>query len=867
MVGSTVGPYRVVRLIGTGGMGEVFLAEDTRLHRRVALKRLSGAQLADSDALRRLLHEARAAARLNHPAIAAVHDILDNGPYPLIVMEHVEGESLAERLQRGPLDERAAVEIGVQLTGALAHAHAHGVVHRDLKPANVHLTPDGHIKVLDFGLAAVSAGTDALTVSRSAESLLIEGQIAGTLPYMAPEQLRGMPGTPASDIYSLGVMLFEMLAGRRPFETADVAGIGLAVFDATPRVQRCAPAVSAALDAVVARAMAREPAARFPSAAALQQALEQTRRAAGPARRAHSLRRAAIAAAVLATIGSVGWWGWRQGWGRQQDVGEARAGTARAALPRVVAFAPFAVTGFPKDRGEQVAGVVDVIAAGLGRVPGLTVLPPSAALDLTPAEETPQGIARALGAGYTVSGTVNATTGGFRADVRLERVGRATPIWRAELSAPTLRSLQEQVSDGLVAALERAGALEGGTGPLTLRAPASADREAYEQFLQARGLLDREDVPSNIARAVLLLESAVGRDRRFAHAHAALAQAYWLRYAQTRDQAWTVKARDAALQATVLAPDDPDVNFAVAVIYRGTGRNDTAVDLLRTVIANQPAHDRAHGLLGEILAEQGQADEGTRQLNRAIALRPSWWGHHAALGYAAFAANRYDEAVAAFTRVIELQPDNAWGYQMAGTAYHASGNRELARARYERAVSISPTARTYSNLGTLAYEEGRFADAVKAYEASLKLQPKSAVTFNNLGDARREQGNAAGARSSYSRAVELALEGVAVNPNDAERLSLLALYEAKAGRIEEASRHAADSLRLQSTSSEVLYNRAVVLSYAGRVSEAVDSLEAALEHGYSRERARHDRDLAGLRTDERFRRAVADHTSQKERAR
>ena len=236
--GTRLGPYEIQAAIGAGGMGEVYLAHDTRLNRKVALKSLSGPSVDTPEARDRLLREARAAAQLTHPNIAAIHDILDTGPCPCIVMEYVQGETLAAKIARGPSPSGQAVAIGVQLADALAHAHAAGVVHRDLKPANVQVTPDGTAKILDFGLArsrsledpTMPAGAAAGDVARSQA-----GRLTGTPAYMAPEQLMGKPATPQSDVYGLGVLLFEALSGRRPFEAPDFVHLALAILSARRR--------------------------------------------------------------------------------------------------------------------------------------------------------------------------------------------------------------------------------------------------------------------------------------------------------------------------------------------------------------------------------------------------------------------------------------------------------------------------------------------------------------------------------------------------------------------------------------------------------------------------------------------------------
>ena len=241
MIGTLIGPYRILGKLGAGGMGEVSLAEDTRLGRRVGLKTLSHAATHDPEAKRRLLREARAAAALNHPNIASIYDIVEADGRTHIVMEYVSGGTLSLRLRQGPLPIDQVVDIGIQLTDALEEAHSHGIVHRDLKPANVCVTPEGKVKVLDFGLAKsrpLQASDATIDAPLTGPSLTQMGQVIGTPGYMSPEQLRGQSVDHRTDIYSLGVVLYELSTGQRPFSDSDVMGVALATLTEDPSMKR-----------------------------------------------------------------------------------------------------------------------------------------------------------------------------------------------------------------------------------------------------------------------------------------------------------------------------------------------------------------------------------------------------------------------------------------------------------------------------------------------------------------------------------------------------------------------------------------------------------------------------------------------------
>src|SRR5688572_18949597 len=324
--GQKLARYEIISQLGAGGMGEVYRARDSQLQRDIALKVLPPSDLDDQIARARLVREARAAAALNHPNICTVHEVGEETGQAYIAMELVEGRTLSAMVAAGAMPAEQVVRLGAQLADALSHAHDRGVVHRDLKCNNIIVTPDGRAKVLDFGLAKRSTSAD-LAVTYMQVSLTQSGVAAGTLPYMAPEQLRGEPATPASDIWALGVVLYEMLAGERPFFGQTPFEVSAGILNASP--PPLPATISPRLAAIVHRCLAKDPDDRFPSATAVRQALESSAtmapaiqappvtprpgRKAALVRQLFSLRRAAVVSAivVLAAGGVAEWRVWQ----------------------------------------------------------------------------------------------------------------------------------------------------------------------------------------------------------------------------------------------------------------------------------------------------------------------------------------------------------------------------------------------------------------------------------------------------------------------------------------------------------------------------------------------------------------------------
>jgi hypothetical protein len=301
---SRVGPYVVLRRLGRGGMGEVFLAQDSRLDRAVALKCLVAAGAAPQDLRDRVVREARLAARINHPHVAAVHDVVEHDGRTFMVMEYVEGESLAVLLKQEPMPERRVVELGRQLAAALAAAHRVGVIHRDLKPANIQVTPDGSLKVLDFGIATAYAALASATTKTAVDTHAAPLH-AGTPGYMSPEQMLGRPIDERSDIFSLSLVMFEMATGRRPVESRDPLDILLATIRVLPRIDGTGRRISEGLGDVVAKGLAADPRHRFQSASEMGAALEGLEKPA--AADTPSGRRIAWRVAVIALVPAFVW--------------------------------------------------------------------------------------------------------------------------------------------------------------------------------------------------------------------------------------------------------------------------------------------------------------------------------------------------------------------------------------------------------------------------------------------------------------------------------------------------------------------------------------------------------------------------------
>ncbi len=837
-----IGPYAIECPIGRGGMGEVFLAHDTRLGREVAIKLVGERFAGASPDPNQLLREARAAARLSHPHIAIVHDVLEVDGQAAIVMEYLRGESLAQRLRRGPVPVDEALRIATQVTSAVAHAHRNNVLHCDLKPGNVFLTEDGTAKVLDFGLARpLHATGDDSRASIGASPLMVRLG-AGTPAYMAPEHLGGGPIDARADVYSLGVTLDEMLAGRPraaapvldPSATTVLAP-GTVDFDAVP------PAVRA----IVARATAPQPAARYASAAEMNAALAGlTSRSRGVAWRSRRVFVPLLAALLL--VGGLTGAAWRL----------MRPAGGDGASPPVLAVLPLSAAD-ERDASQKylAAGVTEMLTSELANSSRLVVVSAASAAGAAGRLKDPIAIARELGATLLLTGALERHGNQLRVSLAIFDVKSATSKDAGSVDAPLsdVAGRRFPLLDALRDRLALSGLQVDAPAPSSI---AQVGQETLEEYARGRELLAQ----GSLDEALTFFERAVAREPPFALAHAGAGETSWRKYLTTRDPVWAGRAQAAAFEAMRLAPGEAAVRYTAAVVLNGTGRRREAEDEARRAIELQPANDDAHRLLGQIYAGTDRFEAAKTEFETAIALRPGYAGNYHALGIACFDNGRFEDAIAAFERDTELRPD-ASAFQALGTSYHALGRLDQALANYERAIAIKPNAYAYSNIGMIHHVNGRYREAVAAYEQAARVDPSNAITYRNIGDSMMKAGDRRQARLAYQHAIDLAGGQLKVNSRDGKLISLQAVCEAKMDHRAVAIARIRQAIKAAPDDSEVLYQAGVVYALVGNPADAIAFLRKAIAHGYSTSVLAEDDDLSSLRKSAQFEALVKDNAA------
>jgi tetratricopeptide (TPR) repeat protein/predicted Ser/Thr protein kinase len=855
LTGTSVGRFAIRARLGSGGMGEVYRADDTKLKRPVALKRIAPQLRADPVYRRRFLREAEYASQLSYEHIAGIYDVFEEGDDTFLVMEYVEGQTLRQRLNQ-PLDMPDFLAIATQCAAALMAAHERGIVHHDIKPGNIMISPQGQVKILDFGVARRLPGVDetaSIDTRGSAPS--------GTPAYMPPEVLLEKESDGRGDIFSLGVVFYEALTGRNPFKADSFAGTTQRILSETPPpMQTINPAVPEELERIVAKMLAKDPAERYATAADLLVDLNALQRGrvqplATPEHRVREapwrmgpLWTATAAAALLAMTVAVP---------KVRQPLTRWLGINTVPLEKQLAVLPFAAVGDDTESAAFSRGLTETLTTKLTQLTATHHLQVISAAEvqarrITSAEEARKefGVTMALEGSFLRSGDLVRVNFAV-VDTRTRRQLRAESF-TAAASDPF--AVQDQVVDATLRMLDLDVPAE---ERRALDAHGTQVPGAYDFYLQGRGYLQNYDRPENLDSAIRVFQQALALDPKYALAYAGLGDAYWKKYETTKETRWVESSRDGCQRARDLDPNLAAVHICLGTLDSGTGQYEKATAEFERALELEPTNDAAYRRLGEAYARMGKLDAAEKTYRRAVQLRPEYWAGYNWLGVFYFHQARYGDAAQMFRQVVALAPDSSRGYSNLGAAYMDDGDYAAAIPVFEQSLAIRPTASAYSNLATAYFFQRRFAEAADQYREALKLNAADYTLWWNLGDACYWEPSKRGqAPDAYRKAITLAEEKLRVNSNDVDALGTAALCHAMLGEKEPSQRYLERALRLSPKDPELLLKAAQVNSQLNDTGAALGWLEKAIAGGISPIKVRDDPIFAKLAGNTKFQKLV-----------
>lgn len=716
----TISHYRLLTKIGAGGMGEVYLAEDAQLQRRVAFKLLPPTTVSDQQAKKRLLREARAAATLDHPNICTVYEVGEADGHSFIAMQYIEGAMLAEEIKKGALAWRDALEVAIQIADALAEAHAHNVIHRDIKPGNIMLTSRQQVKVLDFGLAKVSHAPQGVNTEAQTEELLSRsGVVMGTMPYMSPEQLRGEVVDARTDIFSFGIVLYEMLTGQQPFVRQSGAEIVSALLTEEPTaLSTYAPETPVELQRILRKCLEKDRERRYQTmhdvATDLHNLQREHKVLASPAAptlvsksSGHVSRRTpgrwilvALTLLLLSAVG-VGLYRWLVN-------KPARTVTSLAVLP----FAN--VSGDPNT--EYLSdGLTESLIDRLSQLPNVKVMSRSSVFRYKGKQADAQQAARALNVEAVLMGQVTQHGDDLTINVELVRADDHSRLWggRYNRKIADILTVQQDITREISESLRQTIT---GEGQRQIARRNTENPEAYQLYLRGRYFWYKR-TEEGLRKSIEYYEQAIKIDPNYALAYVGLSDSYGM----TTSTASTFPPSEAGLKAKEAALRALELDDSLAEAHVSLGRVkmhfdwdwSTAEREFKRAIELNPTYAETHHIYAHYLMAMKRPAEAFAESKRYLELDPLSLAANYHFGWHYLYAGQYDEALAQLLRTAEMDPNFVGTHLYLGWVYEQKRMYAEAITTFHKSVELSTSPLMLASLGHAYAIAGRRGEAQK----------------------------------------------------------------------------------------------------------------------------------------------------------
>jgi serine/threonine protein kinase/tetratricopeptide (TPR) repeat protein len=849
MIGETISHYKIIRKIGGGGMGVIYEAEDTRLHRRVALKFIHPQLITDEQLKKRFLREAQAASSLDHPNICNIYEVDETPDGRLFIcMAFYGGESLSHLAKKAPLTAREVFQIGFSVAQGLSCAHRNGIIHRDIKPGNIMITPEGHIKIVDFGLAKLTGST----------RLTRTDMTIGTVRYMSPEQSTGKTVDHRSDIWSLGVIMYELATGKTPFRGDIDAAVIYSILheDPPPANEVEGTDVSEEGARIIAKCLEKDADERYQSVDELIADINQLAGEIGwgssiasftipiverrqPRRAGRKLRITGVIAAMIVVFGSlITWVATREPSPYTTDVRLAMIPLINKTLPARDHFVEGLTESINQilehtSRQHESMWVVPSRLVSYAQLPG-----ESAARE-------------AFGVNRIVTGDVQRFANRQLLQLHLKDATSLESIRSVSLPFD-IESPSALVDSLSIALLRLIDAGDEITAISALFLP--GDAAAAKSYLEGIGAMQDGDLDV----ALVSLGTFASEDSPSAVGLGALGWASWLKHRATGEDTLLAQSIGHLEKATELEPAISRFRFDLGEIQRRTGNDDAAVTSFLSVIKDDPGNPLACRGLSRVYRKQKRYDEAERILQTVIERWPDYFEAHRIRAVYFFRVNDEEQAIRDLQMTLKLAPNDAYSLNTLGVIYHDRGQYSVARSHFERAFQLLPMCDTCCNVGMTLYFEGRYKESASYYEYALEYCDENDTKLwgswaSSLYWVDGERGRAI---ELFNTAIGLAAGQLQETPDNPILVGALVEYYAMIGDEANSRRWMAEAERFAMAEPEVLYSIGDAHEIFGDRGAALRYLGEAVRRGFPVGRIEGTRELFDLVQDPRFKQMV-----------
>jgi serine/threonine-protein kinase len=814
---------------------------------RVALKTIRASMTGTTEQLLRFKREVQLARKVSNPYVCRIHDLHLSQPsaqgprFAFLTMEFLEGVTLADKIQEeGPLSWREVKKLAIELCHGLQSIHEAGIIHRDLKGRNIMLASrygQSCAVLMDFGVAH----QQSQQTGNTSTALTRDGLVVGTPAYMAPEQFEGSDVSPATDVYALGLVLYEALTGKRPF--VEDAGTHTGKAKRLVRASQIQAGVPQLFDRVIARCLEYDPKRRYPSASAVEKELRGSTFVSW-ARQNPLLATGTAAALALAVVGSL----------LIPAVGERVRGIFLSSREKHIAVLPFDMAGSTPETQALGDGLMDSLAGKLSNLDAV-----NKTLWVVPAREVrlrkvndPAAALREFGATIVIEGSFARVNEVTRLSLTLVDPEKTREIGFIDL--------EDRVGDfaGLLdEAVTRAGRLMNIAVASGSEHDASGpeQRAAYEDYLAGLGYFARYDDPKNLDHAIDALEEATRKDPRFALGFAQLAEVYTMKYRIQKDPQSLKSAEEDCHRAAELNDHLPSTYVALAGIHQITGRHELAVEEFQRALALDPRDAEAASGLAHLYQTMGRTADAEAEFIKAASLRPTYWEGYNDLGTFYDDLGRHNDAIAQYLHALQLTPDNSGVYENLGVAYSNSDDPKMmaqAESALRKSIELGPTYIAYGDLAFLYAGQHRFPESIAASKMALQLEDGDYNVWTNLMAAYEWLKDTKNADAARASAIKLLESQIRINPENSDAQATLAALLAKAGARDKSLNGVHISLALSPDSGYVLGQVADAYELLGDRKNAIAYLRKAMAHGLSRLQVKEDPEIQPVLQDPHF---------------